>query len=78
MGITGQVTQAGNTTVGWTLSGGDLTRRSLIVQWHEGGNSGFKLDNIVSRINPNRYEFRTTVIGPEPVAFRIIHWTVPV
>jgi hypothetical protein len=71
MTVTNIVTQNGNTTAGWILSARDLTNHELLIQRHESGDSGIKLDNIMSRINPNRYEFRITVVGPNAVAFRI-------
>jgi hypothetical protein len=65
------VTQNGNTTRIWTLSGSSVSNRLILAQVHESGNSGIKIGNITSRINPNRYEFTVTVVGPDAVAFRI-------
>lgn len=65
------VTQNGNTTATWVLSGGAVSNRDVLVQVHLVGNSGLKIDNTMSRISPNRYEFRATVVGPNAVAFSV-------
>jgi hypothetical protein len=67
---TNQVTQNGNTTGTWTITGGSLTNHDAIVVRPEAGGSGLRLNSVTARIGPNRYSVSVTVVGGAAMAFR--------
>ncbi len=73
MGSSNQVTQNGNTTQNWVLSGGGVSNHDAIVVELDNTtpNTGVTISNIEGFISPNRYSFDITVVGPDAVAFRI-------
>jgi hypothetical protein len=80
MGCSTQVTQNGNTTLNWTISGGGggnaiSNNDVMTLQLDNSGtaNTGVQISNIVGFINPNRYSMNVTVVGPDAVAFRFVY-----
>ena len=73
MASSNQVTQNGNTTQGWVLSGGSVSNHDVIVVQLDNTTpaTAVQISNIRLFINPNRYAFDITVVGPDAVAFRI-------
>ncbi|HEX6028806.1 MAG TPA: hypothetical protein VFY64_07190 [Nitrososphaeraceae archaeon] len=67
---TGPVTQNGNTTAGWIITGGALTNHDAIVTKLEVGSSCVQILSIVQCIGPNRYTVTVRVIGAGAVTFR--------
>lgn len=67
---TNQVTQNGNTTGTWTITGGSLSNHDAIVVKPESGSSGLSINSITARISPNRYSVSVTVNGGVAMAFR--------
>jgi len=72
MGSSNQVTQNGNTTQNWVLSGGGISNHDVIVLQLDNTtpNTAVSISNIRTLINPNRYSFLVSVVGPDAVAFR--------
>jgi hypothetical protein len=71
MASTNQVTQNGNTTQNWVLSGAS-NHAVLVVQLdNTTPNTAVRISDIRLFISPNRYSFDISVIGPAAVAFRI-------
>ena len=64
-----QVTQNGNSTQNWTLTG--VSTHEAIVLKPETGTSQMELERIRVGINPTRYELRVRVIGAAAMAFRV-------
>ena len=73
MASSNQVTQNGNTTLNWVLSGGGISNHEVVVVELDNTtpNTGVQISNTRVLINPNRYSFDITVVGPDAVAFRI-------
>ena len=73
MASSNQVTQNGNTTQNWVLSGGTVSNHDVIVVQLDNTTpkTAVQISNIRLLINPNRYSFDIRVIGPDAVAFRI-------
>lgn len=73
MASSNQVTQNGNTTQTWVLSGGAVSNHDVVVVQLDNTtpNTAVRISNIRVLINPNRYSFDISVIGPDAVAFRI-------
>jgi hypothetical protein len=72
MGTSNQVTQNGNTTVGWAVQGGSISNHdTIVIALDNAGGSGVKLSDLAVWLNPTRYSFSTTVVGPDAVAFRV-------
>ena len=73
MASTNQVTQNGNTTQNWVLSGGPVSNHDVVVVQLDNttSNTAVQISNIRLFINPNRYSFDIRVIGPDAVAFRV-------
>jgi hypothetical protein len=67
---TGQVTQNGNTTTSWTITGSALSNHDAVVVRPESGSSGLRINNIIARRSPNRYDVSVTVVGGSAMAFR--------
>ena len=74
MASSNQVTQNGNTTQNWTLTTGENNDVVVLQLDNTPGTTGVLISNIVLRINPGRYSFDVSVIGPDAVAFRA-NWT---
>ncbi|GAA0708424.1 hypothetical protein [Dokdonella soli] len=72
MASSNQVTQNGNTTLNWVLSGGISNHEVVVVELdNTTPNTGVQISNVRGFISPNRYSFDITVAGPDAVAFRI-------
>ena len=67
---TGQVTQNGNTTLGWVISGSSLSTHDAVVLEPVSGSSGMRIDSTLVRISPTRYEVTVSVVGSVAMAFR--------
>jgi archaellin len=67
---TGQVTQNGNTTGSWTISGGSLSTADAVVVRPTSGSSGIRVNSVTTRLNPTRYEVSVTVSGAGAMAFK--------
>ena len=67
---TGQVTQNGNSTQGWIVSGSALSTHDAVVLKPESGSSGMRIQSTLVRINPTRYELTVSVVGGAAMAFR--------
>ena len=65
--------QNGNTTQTWVLSGGPVSSHDVIAVQLDNttSNTAVTVSNVRVFINPNRYAFEVTVVGPDAVAFRI-------
>jgi hypothetical protein len=70
MGFSNQIIQNGNTTLGWVTSGGDTTDHDVIVPKLDNGSSGIRISDVMLSLNPTRYDYNITVVGPEAVAWR--------
>jgi hypothetical protein len=73
MGSSNQVTQNGNTTRTWTLSGSGVSNHDTVVVQLDNTtpSTSIELMNVRGLINPNRYVVDVKVIGPDAVAFRL-------
>ena len=71
MSSSNQVTQNGNTTLNWVLSG--ISNHEVVVLELDNttANTSVTISNIRLFINPNRYSFDVSAIGPDAVAFRV-------
>ena len=67
---TGQVTQNGNTTLSWHITGSSLSRADAIVVRPVSGSSGLKINNVTARIGPNSYDVSVSVLGGAAMAFK--------
>jgi hypothetical protein len=73
MASSNQVTQNGNTTQNWVLSGSLVSNHDVVVVQLDNTtpNTAVRISNIRLFINPNRYSLDISVLGPDAVAFRI-------
>jgi len=80
MGTSNQVTQNGNTSQTWVLSGGDVSNHDVIVVRLDNTTPDTSVEishvRIGERVNQQGgvdpiYSFDITVVGPGAVAFRI-------
>ena len=67
---TSQVTQNGNTTLNWHITGSALSRADAIVVRPVSGGSGLKINSVTARITPNSYDVSLSVIGGSAMAFK--------
>lgn len=67
---TNQVTQNGNTTASWIITGSALSNHDAVVVKPESGSSGLRINDITARQSPNRYDVSVTVVGGAAMAFR--------
>jgi hypothetical protein len=67
---TNSVTQNGNTTGTWVVTGSALTTHDAIVVRPISGTSGLRLESATILPSPIRYELRVKVVGAGAVAFR--------
>ncbi len=67
---TGQITQNGNTTASWIITGSALSNHDAVVVKPESGSSGLRINNIIARRSPNSYEVSVTVVGSGAMAYR--------
>jgi hypothetical protein len=70
---TPQITQNGNTEVGWIISGGALTNHDVIVTqllFVSLPSLRIRITRLEQRITPNEYHVWVRVVGPGPVAYR--------
>jgi hypothetical protein len=65
-----QVTQNGNSTVSWSISGGSLSTHDAIVVQPTAGSSGVKINSITAKRDPARYSVSVSVVGAEAMAYR--------
>jgi hypothetical protein len=68
---TNQVTQNGNTTVSWTVTGSALSTHDAIVVKPTSGSSGLRINSITARIGPTQYTVSVSVVGAAAMAFRL-------
>jgi hypothetical protein len=65
------ITQAGNSTLTWINSGGNITNHEVFTftlkATHPNNNTGTRVSNVTTLINPNRYLCTLTVAGPQAV-----------
>lgn len=79
MGCSVEVTQNGNTTLNWIISGGGggnaVSNNDVVTLQLDNStpNTGVQISNIVGFISPNRYSMDVTVVGPDAVAFRFVY-----
>jgi hypothetical protein len=68
-----QATQNGNTTQTWQISGGSTSNHDVLVVQLDNTtpSTAARISNVRVLINPNRYLFEISVIGPDAIAFRI-------
>ena len=73
MASSNQATQNGNITQTWQLDGGSTSNHDVVVVQLDNTtpNTAVRISNIRVLINPNRYLFDISVVGPDAVAFRI-------
>jgi len=68
---TNQVTQNGNTTVSWNVTGSALSTHDAIVVKPTSGGSGLRINSITARLGPTRYSVSVSVVGAGAMAFRL-------
>jgi hypothetical protein len=64
-------TQNGNTSSTSVYSGGGITNHEAWAVQIDSGSSGAIISNIISFINPTRYQITTTVVGAGAIAFQL-------
>jgi hypothetical protein len=66
------ITQNGSTTLTWINSGGGITNREVFTFTLQNtsptNNTGTRVSNVTTLINPNRYLCTLTVAGPQAVS----------
>lgn len=67
---TNEVTQNGNTTATWSITGDALSTHDAIVVRPTAGGSGVRINSITARRSSTRYSVSVTVVGAEAMAFR--------
>lgn len=67
---TSQVTQNGNQTRDWTITGSALSPADAVVIRADSGSSGMRINHVTVRISPLRYTVQVAVIGGGATAFR--------
>lgn len=68
---TNMVTQNGNTTNTWTVSGGSISTHDCLVLKPISGSSGLKITSKKVYLSPTRYKISVQVIGSGAMAFRV-------
>ncbi|NYF79111.1 hypothetical protein [Granulicella arctica] len=75
MALWGPLTQNGNTTLGWTVSGGGITNHeAFAVQLDStspNNSTGALISNVIVFINPTRYNVNITTEGPQAISYHI-------
>lgn len=61
----------GNTSGTWVYSGGNITNHEAWAVQISAGTSGATISNIISYINPTRYQVTVSVIGPGAISFQL-------
>jgi hypothetical protein len=64
------VTQNGNTTVTWSISGGSVSSHDCIVVQPISGSSGLRLTSKTVFRSPTRYHVTVQVVGSGAMAYR--------
>jgi hypothetical protein len=67
---TNQITQNGNTTANWDITGSALSTHDAVVVNTASGNSGLRINSVTVFRNPLRYSVNLTVVGGQAMAFR--------
>jgi hypothetical protein len=67
---TSSVTQNGNTTQNWTITGSALTTHDAVVVRPVSGTSGLRLESTTIFPSPIRYVVSVRVVGAGAVAFK--------
>ena len=67
---TDQVTQNGNTTGNWTITGSALSTHDAVVVGPTSGSSGLRINSITVKRSPTSYSVSLSVIGSAAMAFR--------
>lgn len=69
---TAEVTQLGNTTTGWQVTGSALSvHDAIVVGLTEPTPSLIRIDQIARGVSPTRYDLSVTVVGSDAVSFRV-------
>lgn len=74
MAVWGPYSQNGNTTIGWTVWGGNITNHeAFAVQLETSGtsNTGALLSNVIVYCNPTKYSLNITAEGPGAISYHI-------
>lgn len=67
---TGQITQNGNTTLTWIITGSALSNADAVVVRPISGSSGLKINSVTARVSPKRYDVSLSVVGSAAMAFK--------
>jgi hypothetical protein len=65
-----QVTQNGNSTATWGVSGSSLSAADDIVVRPTSGSSSIRVNSVTVRLNPIHYDISVSVIGGGAMAFK--------
>ena len=68
---TSQVSQNGNTTQHWVVTGSALSTHDVVVVGPTSGSSGLRVNNWIVRRNPTSYTVSVTVVGAGAMSFRL-------
>ena len=67
---TGQITQNGNSTLNWIITGSALSNADAVVVRSVSGSSGLNINSITARVSPKRYDVSLSVVGAGAMAFK--------
>ena len=67
---TGTVTQNGNQTLTWIITGGALSTHDAVVVKPTAGSSGLRINSTTVRRSPKRYDVSVTVVGGGAMSFQ--------
>jgi hypothetical protein len=74
MAYWGPFSQPGNTTYGWTLSGGNITNHEAFAVELDNATpstTGAMIDNIIVYVNPTRYGVQVVAEGAGAISYHI-------
>ena len=71
MATFGMQTLNGNTSGTWVYSGGNITNHEAWAVQISAGTSGAEITEVISFINPTRYQVTTKIIGSGAVSFQL-------
>ena len=67
---TNQVSQNGNQTRNWTITGSALSPGDAVVVRPTSGTSGARINHTTKRLGPTRHQVQVAVIGSGAMSFR--------
>lgn len=67
---TGTVTQNGNTTTGWVITGSALSTHDAVVVKPTAGSSCLRVNSITVCLSPTRYIVSLSVVGGGAMSFQ--------